>query len=436
MKRRTIFIALLLVPQTMAANPLGLQMHTLLNKKDKTILLESSNTGSASLIAIGTNSAGVRTVSWLQDESGSTSLFAATATSSGTWTTNQTVGAPVTWSSHSNWPQAPKIVVSSTGIPTIVYRNMDLYITQRVAGSWSVPAVVATGYDSGSGVFLDDLAIDSSNNVRAMFARHDGTRFRRYIQELSSATSTWGTMTRVDGVNRDMCSIEKGKTIHDGSAWFAVFSGSTTANDTCYPFIDRAIGGTDTQIGTNYSTDMDISGYSSKVGAVFTQRVSSQLDIYATFYNGTSWSAAVALENSNVTNSELPQIEVDTSGNALVTYSRNNASTYDLIWHRRPFATGTWSAAATLNTGAGSVSNVALRMRGSTGDAVAAWRQGSDGYYSTYSAASGTWSAPALFETESGAIEAIDAAIDDTGRVTIVWTQQVGTYFNAYAREF
>ena len=99
-----------------------------------------------------------------------------------------------------------------------------------------------------------------------------------------------------------------------------------------------------------------------------------------------------------------------------------------------------WGVAATIETdNAGDATDPQIAID-ANGNALAVWSQ-SDGTRTNimanrYSAASGTWGAAALIETDNGNADSPQIAIDGNGNALAVWPQHDGTRFNIWANRF
>ena len=172
--------------------------------------------------------------------------------------------------------------------------------------------------------------------------------------------------------------------------------------------------------------------------AVWQQSDGTHSNVWARRYDaaGGSWEAAQLLETSDA-GAGYPQIAFDVSGNALAVWAQSDGS-HDSIWAAR-YAAGSWGAAQlveTDDTGYASWPQIAMNAEG---NAVAVWRQWDGSHYSIWTACytSGSWGAAQLLETDdANDAEQQQVAIDAAGNAVAVWRQHDGTVFHVWAARY
>ena len=151
-------------------------------------------------------------------------------------------------------------------------------------------------------------------------------------------------------------------------------------------------------------------------------------DIVAASYTASiaTWSAPVTLD-SNTSNAYVPTLAVDReTGNAVVAWVQSDGTAISVYARRFDAASGTWSAAAlleTLNTNASTDHFLSVSLVG--GEGVVALLHNGASVTEAYAArlGNGVWSAATLLETRSDAVSDISSSVDANGNATVVWVQ-------------
>lgn len=137
-----------------------------------------------------------------------------------------------------------------------------------------------------------------------------------------------------------------------------------------------------------------------------------------------SWGPAVAVQTTpdDFWNAQLA---VDAQGNALVAWMAGPWGSANVHARRFDAATDEWGTTAALSSGNGNLDE-ALSVSISGSNAVVAWVQVNGSNLSDVYAArlgNGTWSAAQLLDTRDEGTRQVDAAVDDEGRVSVLWQQ-------------
>ena len=85
---------------------------------------------------------------------------------------------------------------------------------------------------------------------------------------------------------------------------------------------------------------------SGKAISVWSQFNGSENQVFASFYNGSSWEAAVNISNDTAHDAYAPVIAFDATGNALAVWNESDGAEYQ-IYARRFDSTSGWEAATT-----------------------------------------------------------------------------------------
>jgi hypothetical protein len=151
-----------------------------------------------------------------------------------------------------------------------------------------------------------------------------------------------------------------------------------------------------------------------------------RVNLYARRYKvGTGWGATTLVDTEDLGDVKSNAVAIDPQGNALVVWTQRDAQ-YDNVWQRRHLgSSGSWQAAAKLETTSGSASVPVVAMDAS-GNAIAAWAQALNFpyklWYRRYSPSTG-WAAVALLDAPADAegVPNLSLATDSAGATTAVW---------------
>lgn len=150
-----------------------------------------------------------------------------------------------------------------------------------------------------------------------------------------------------------------------------------------------------------------------------------------------SWGPAVAVQTSpgDFFNWELAS---DEQGNALVAWVAGDWQSLTVYARRFDAATGEWGTTAAVNSG-GVNPDDALSVSISGSNAVVAWLHvNGSGQNDVYSARlrNGTWSAEQLLDSRAEGTTQVNAAVDDNGRISVLWQQADGFARSIYEGRF
>jgi len=166
--------------------------------------------------------------------------------------------------------------------------------------------------------------------------------------------------------------------------------------------------------------------------AVWSQFYGTRDSIWANRFDGTNWGSAELIESDNAGHARDPQIAMDSNGNALAVWEQ-----FDGIWANRFDGTNWGSAALIDSDNAGDASDPQIAMD-SNGNALAVWQQ-YDGIRNNIWANhfDGTsWGSAALIETGAGSARDPQIAFDNNGNALAVWRQNDGTRNSIWANRF
>src|SRR3989339_1744129 len=163
----------------------------------------------------------------------------------------------------------------------------------------------------------------------------------------------------------------------------------------------------------------------------------SKYSIYASKYNGTTWSAPTILESDQSGDASSPKVAMDATGTAIAVWYQNDG-TRDNIYANKYNGTS-WGGAALLEAdNSGAAYNPRVAMDGS-GNAFAVWFQSDGVNFNTWANKyNGTsWVGAELIEADdSGNVGNPKVAVNSGGNAIAVWTQNDGTRDNIYANKY
>ena len=146
------------------------------------------------------------------------------------------------------------------------------------------------------------------------------------------------------------------------------------------------------------------------------------LDLVASYYNGTSWDISPTTIDAGGGQASEPQIAFDGSGNAIAVFIHGGS-----VYANR-YSSGIWAGAQEIDAGPDTVYPPQISVF-DNGNAIAVWAQYNVAftrniiYVTHYDAGSGTWSgATSLQNAAAGSLPQV--AVSDSGDAIVVWMQE------------
>jgi hypothetical protein len=316
-------------------------------------------------------------------------------------------GAKMQVSSTGN---SPDLSVSSDGSAMAVWTyGGNVFASHYTTATWNAPTNMGSG-------FSPKVAMNAVGNSVLIFNKYDATQNVYGVEAIRyTAGSGWGSLTRIDSEN---ASASEPRVALDGSGnamavW--VQSNSIYANQSA----SGSGWGTATPLQT-YSTapsSPDLAMNSAGAAAAVWVQADS---IYASRYlPDTGWSTAATIESANQAASS-PSVAIDGQGNAVAAWTQSSLSAQSM--YASTYAGGGWGAPMLLSDSAGpGQPSVAMD---SLGDAIAAWAQATGSLYATRFTAASGWGPASPVEGGAGAAWDYQAAIDETGKAFVLWSQE------------
>jgi hypothetical protein len=177
---------------------------------------------------------------------------------------------------------------------------------------------------------------------------------------------------------------------------------------------------------------------------VWSQFNNAAYDIYASYFNGTTWGTAELIE-TGTNDANSPQVSFDGSGNAIAVWrARPGPAGVYRIWSNR-FNGTSWGNAELIGTGDDSNAGDTQIAVDSSGNAIAVWHQedtnGVDNIWANHfdvnrSGGPGWGTAELIEINDVGDAADSQVAIDSSGHAIAVWRQFDGSVYNIWANRF
>jgi len=336
-----------------------------------------------------------------------------------------------------------------SGIETFDYTVKD---NADATATASVTVTVNKAWDNAP-VQLDNknytvespqIAMDDHGKGIAVWKQSDGSHGSIFFNRFVSGTG-WGNAALAENYNGgngekpQIAMSGNGNAVvvwnqYDGTSW-NIYSNNYT---------DSAGWGAVTSLeGSSYSTDvpqvaMDASG---NAIAVWDQYDGSDLSIYTRRYTSSSWGTSAVLIEHKIGNAFEPQIAANAEGNAMAVWRHDDGaamSTYANEYLTDGTGWGTTASAIETENSDTDKPQVAIDP---DGNSMAIWRQRDhNNHWSIYAnrhAAGGTsWSTASLIESKDTDADKPQISMDSSGNAITVWYQHDGLHFNIYANHY
>lgn len=268
--------------------------------------------------------------------------------------------------------------------------NSDTSLPPETLKNWGTAGLIET--DNTGGSYNPQIAFDGSGNAIAVWEQFDGTRYN-IKANLYTAGTGWGTAELIE---------------------------------------------TD-DIGNNDFPQLAMDSSGNAI-AVWRQSDGTRLNIMANRYTkGTGWGNAELIEADDVGDAYFHQIAIDSSGNAIAVWSRDDGTQTNIMANRYTagLGWGTPEAIGVNNAGGSFYPQIAFDR---SGNAISVWYQ-DDGTRPSIMANRYTmglgWGTAELLETDdTGGAYNPQIAFDQSGNALAVWAQDDGTRFNILANRY
>lgn len=200
----------------------------------------------------------------------------------------------------------------------------------------------------------------------------------------------------------------------NGVAVWSENSGATNAVFSSFFDPGTVSWGPITQLSVPANASLDPSvGFSADGTAAAVWRDLNTFQVYASNFNGTSWTAVPGVIGA--AGSQIPDVQMDASGNALAVWTNVTGDSLNFSY----FSGGVWSAEAPIAT-IDAFSRYSYQVS-PNGNAVAAFQIGGEAFYSYFTG--GTWSAPVQYSIgAAGQTSSVAVGIDTAGNALLIWS--------------
>ena len=344
--------------------------------------------------------------------------------------------------------RAPQVAIDANGNAIAVWVQSDGTRTNI----WSNRYVASTGWGMGELLETEDIGnanspqvgFDINGNALAVWVHFDGLFDSIVSNRYDAGTKTWGTEKLIEFDDAGDANTPQMAFDNNGNA-FAVWSQSDGTGNNIWS--NRYIAGTGWDTAELIEVDNAGNAFDPQVAvdangnavAVWYQSDGSRNNIYSNRYlAGTGWGTAELIE-TDAGNALVPQVAVDTKGNALAVWYQSDGSRLNIYSNRYIAGTG-WGTAELIETdNAGPAADPQVAFD-ADGNAFAVWAQYDgthDNIWSNRYIAGTGWGTPELIETDNaGDASNPQVAIDANGNALAVWHQSDGTINNVWSNRF
>lgn len=326
---------------------------------------------------------------------------------------------------------SPSVAMDGSGNAIAVWREFAAgrysgWASYYTAGSgWSAAALIESNDASNMGD--SSVAFDGAGNAIAIFQLDGSVWANRYVPG-----SGWGAAERIETAGGAASGFVELAVSANGEAIATWHKFNGTRNDVWANRYVSGSWGTATTVDATTDTAeiphvaMDQSGNGI---VVWQQRgATSATHIWARRLDASSgWEPGAAIETETDTGSQA-RIAMTPNGDAVVVWRQVSSGVTD-IWFNRYTKGSGWGTAAALDTGSENAAEPQIATD-IGGHVTALWKR-SDGVRDNIWTArfSGTWSAAAEIETDDTSDASIPrVAVDGLGNSMAIWLQSDGTY--------
>lgn len=237
----------------------------------------------------------------------------------------------------------PEIAVHAGGDAVVVWHQSgggqyDIWANRYVAGTgWSSAQLLET--DDRADAQFPDVAVDSAGNAIAVWQQSDGARHSIWASRLGTG-GTWSVPALLE--DQDLGPAERPRIAFDGSGnaiavWHQV-EGSLTSI-----WANRYVAGTGWASATLIESDIAGSAQFPQIAvdsagnavAVWEHAQGARVNIWANRYRaGSGWADATMIEISNSGDAFAPQVAITTDGAALAIWEHGDGTRYDIAGNR------------------------------------------------------------------------------------------------------
>ena len=346
-------------------------------------LIESDDTGNASIPQIAMDTAGNVIAVWQQSDGTRTNIWANRFNGT-VWGTAELIESDDTGDAS-----IPQIAVAGAGNAIAVWQQSDgtrtnIWANRFDGTAWGTAELIES--DDTGNASIPQIAMDTAGNAIAVWQQSDGTRTNIRANRFDG--TTWGTAELIESDD-------------NGAAW--------------YPQI--VVAGAGNAI------------------AIWQQSDGTHINIRANRFDGTAWGTAELIESDDG-DASIPQIAMDTAGNAIAVWQQSDGTHINIRANRFEVSTA-WGTAELIESDDGSVLDYQIVVAGD-GNAIAVWNRsdGTDANIWANRFDGTTWGTAELIESDDGNAWYPQIAMAGAGNAIAVWQQSDGTRANIWANRF
>ncbi len=343
---------------------------------------------------------------------------------------------------------SPQIAVDAAGNAIAVWAQHDgtrnnIWANRYTVGSgWGTAELLET--DNTGSAISPQIVLDSAGNALAVWQQFDGTDYdiwaNRYQPDFG-----WGTAVLIEANDTGDAYYPQIALDSAGNAIAVWQQSDGTRNDI---WANRYLPGFGWGTPELIETDNVESAYVPQIAvdsagnaiAVWNQYDGMRFNIWANRYvAGSGWGTAELIETDNVGDATNPQIALDSAGNAIAVWHQFDG-TRNNIWANRYIADSGWGTAELIETDDTENARFPQIAVDAAGNAIVVWHQ-FDGarnniWANRYIADSG-WGTAELIETDNaGSAYYPQIAMDSAGNAIAVWHQNDGARYNIWANRY
>lgn len=328
------------------------------------------------------------------------------------------------------WGAATDIGTTQAIDPHIAANDSGDAVAVWVEREWS--AASCTGGISGAEVWVSRYSASSST----------WTAPQRISQDAPADFTMYGSspLVALDASGRALAvwlhAISTGPTQivysrFNGTTWSAPAQVSNGLRNTAEPTLGMDAGGNAVAV---WRQDTNVSS-------------PSVTNMWAARFNATSsaWSTSLQIGSTDLgttDGTERPRLAVNAAGNAVAVWREGRSAESRIVSARFAVSSGTWSAAAPIETGAPRADWPWVAID-TNGNAQAVWVRKTDpadanesAYAARFDAGSGVWSAAQLIEQSGELPSTPKVGMEDSGRALIAWQQFISGIAPVHAAHF
>jgi hypothetical protein len=396
-------------------------------------IMEKEDPGYAQGPYIAVDPEGTAFALWEESDSMVSPIWASRYTQAGGWEPPEIISG----SSGRN----PQVAADANGNAVAVWtqgdglRN-DVWANRYTRiGGWGIAELIETGAgDAGT----PQVVIDPDGNAQAVWEQSDGMRFRIWANGYTLG-SGWGAAEPIDESNMASARWVRVGMDPDGDA-LAVWSHSDGMRSNIWANRYTPSGGWSMpeRIESNNAGSavvpqvaLDSSG---NALAVWAQDEGSGYNIWSNRYApGDGWDVAVRVHANDAGPSNSPALDMNPRGDAMAVWIQDEGGGSNRLWWSGYTPNDGWAEAEGVGTGDVSILSFYPHVAiDSSGNALTLWVQGDQGYElwsSRYTPAEGWGFGERLDTLRSNAV-APQLAVDPSGRAMTIWTQSATPFLN------